>query len=45
MQKWGDSYWEAYSPVVNIMYVRLILAIDKVHNLDSKSIDFVLAFP
>ena len=45
MQKWGDSYWEKYSPVVNMMSVRLILAIAKLHNLDPKAIDFVLAFP
>ena len=45
MQQWGDSYWETYSPVVNMWYVRLILAIDKLHNLNSKAIDFVLAFP
>ena len=45
MQKWGDSYWETYSPVVNMLSVRLILTIAKLHNLDSKSIDFVLAFP
>ena len=44
MQQWGDSYWETYSPVVNILTVRLILAIAKIHNLDSKAIDFVLAF-
>ena len=45
MQQWGDSYWETYSPVVNMMYVRLIVAISKLHNLNSKAIDFVLAFP
>ena len=45
MQQWGDSYWETYSPVVNMLTVRLILAISKRHNLDSKAIDFVLAFP
>ena len=28
-----------------MLSVRLILAIDKLHNLDSKAIDFVLAFP
>ena len=28
-----------------MLTVRLILAIAKIHNLDSKSIDFVLAFP
>ena len=45
MQQWGDSYWETYSPVVNMLSVRLILAIAKIHKLDSKAIDFVLAFP
>lgn len=28
-----------------MLTVRLILAIAKIHNLDSKAIDFVLAFP
>ena len=45
MQQWGDSYWETYSPVVKMLSVRLILAIAKLHNLDSKAIDFVLALP
>ena len=45
MQKWGDSYWETYSPVVNMLTVRHILEIEKTHNLYSKAIDFVLAFP
>ena len=45
MLRWGDIHWETYSPVVNMLTVRLILAIDKLYNLDSKAIDFVLAFP
>ena len=45
MQLWGDSFWETYSPVVNMLSVRLILAIAKLQNIDSKAIDFVLAFP
>ena len=45
MQQWGENYWETYSPVVNMLTVRLILAIAHIHKLDSKSIDFVLAFP
>ena len=45
MQKWGDSYWETYSQVVNMLTVHLIIAIAKIHNLDSKEIDFVLEFP
>ena len=45
MQRWGENYWETYSPVVNMITVKLLLVISKLHNLDSKSIDFVLAFP
>ena len=45
MQRWGDNYWETYSPVVNMLSVRLLLAICHIHGLDSKAIDFVLAFP
>ena len=44
-EEWGENYWETYSPVVNMLSVRLILAIAHIHKLDSKSIDFVLAFP
>ena len=45
MQRWGENYWETYSPVVNMVTVKLLLVISKLHGLDSKSIDFVLAFP
>ena len=45
MKEWGDSYWETYSPVVKMMSIRIILSIAKLYNLDSKAIDFVLAFP
>ena len=45
MQSWGENYLETYSPVVIILSVRLILAIAHIHGLNSKSIDFVLAFP
>ena len=44
MKKLCDSYWETYSPVLNILIVRLILGIAKIHSLDSRSIYFVLAF-
>ena len=43
MQQWGDSYWETYSPAMNMITARLILAIAKIHNIDSKEIDFVLS--
>lgn len=45
MQQWGENYWETYSPVVNMLTVRLLLLICKIHKLESRSIDFVLAFP
>ena len=45
MQTWGENYWETYAPVVNWASVRILLAIAKIHEMPSKSIDFVLAFP
>ena len=45
MQQWGDSYLEIYPSVFNMLTVRLIIVIAKIHNLDSKDIDFVLDFP
>ena len=45
MQSWGVDYWETYAPVVSWMSVRFILTVAKIHNLDTKVIDFVLAFP
>jgi hypothetical protein len=45
MQQWGVSYWETYSPVVNMLTVQFLLALCNIQRLHSKSIDFVLAFP
>ena len=45
MQSWGVDYREMYAPVVNWMSVRFILTVAKIHELDTKVIDFVLAFP
>ena len=45
MQTWGENYWETYSPVVNWMSVRTLLVLSKIYDLDTRSIDFVLAFP
>ena len=45
MQSWGVDYWETYTPIVNWMSVRFVLAISKIHDLDTKVIYFVLAFP
>jgi hypothetical protein len=45
MQQWGVSHWETYSPVVNMLMVYLLLALCNIHDLESKTIDFILAFP
>ena len=45
MQRWGVDYWETYAPVVNWISVRLLLILSVIHSLETKSIDFVLAFP
>eukprot|EP00956_Cyclotella_meneghiniana_P029979 scaffold74389_cov38-Cyclotella_meneghiniana.AAC.6 len=44
-QEWGENYWETYSPVVNMLSVRILLALSHLHDLETQSIDFVLAFP
>jgi hypothetical protein len=44
-QTWGLDYWETYAPVVTWASVCLLLIVAKIHGLESKSIDFVLAFP
>ncbi len=45
MQSWGVDYWEMFTPVVNWMSVRFLLTVAKIHGLDTKTINFVLAFP
>jgi hypothetical protein len=45
MQQWGVSYWETYSPVVNMLTICLLLALCNIHGIESNSIDFVLAVP
>ena len=44
-QQWGVNYWETYAPTVNWISVRFLLVIAEILNLDTKAIDFVLAFP
>jgi hypothetical protein len=43
MQQWDTNYWETYSPVVNMVTVRLILLLPWTNKLEAKAIDFVLA--
>jgi hypothetical protein len=45
IQRWGGNYWETFLPVVNMISVKLLLVISRIHCLESKSIDFVLDFP
>ena len=45
MQQWGVNYWETYAPVVNWFSIRMMLALSIIHDLESRSIDFTLAFP
>ena len=45
VQQWGENYWETYLPVVNMLSIRLLLALSHLHDLETESIDFVLAFP
>ena len=41
----GNKLMGNILPIVNMTTVRLILLIYRIYNLDSKAIDFVLAFP
>ena len=45
MQQWGVNYWETYAPVVNWISVRFLLILSELAGLESRTIDFVLAFP
>ena len=45
MQTWGVNYWETYSPTVNWISVRFLLIVAEILKLDTRAIDFVLAFP
>ena len=45
MQQWGVNYWETYAPVVNWISVRFLLTLSEIVGLESRTIDFVLAFP
>ena len=40
MQTWGENYWETYW-----LSVRTLMALSIIHDLETRSIDFVLAFP
>ena len=44
-QQWGVNYWETQAPTVNWINVRFLLVLAEILYLDTKAIDFVLAFP
>ncbi len=44
-QTWGQDHWLTYAHVVMWASIQLLLIIAKIHGLESKSIDLVLAFP
>ena len=41
MQLWGVNYWDTYTPLVNWISMRTLLAVAKIYGLSSQSIDFV----
>ena len=45
MHRWGESYWETYYPVLNILSVQLLICIEKIHIFDLKAIKCLLTFP
>ena len=45
MQTWGVNYWETYAPTVNWISVRFLLVVAEIMQLETRAIDFVLAFP
>eukprot|EP00957_Ditylum_brightwellii_P149587 11390902-Ditylum_brightwellii.AAC.1 len=44
-QQWDVNFYETYAPVVGWASVRSMLIIPKLYNLNTRSIDFVLAYP
>ncbi len=44
-QTWDQDYWDMNAPVITWASVQLLLIVAKIHGLESKSIDFVFAFP
>ena len=44
MQRWGEGYHETYSPVVNWLSVRFLLSLSAALDLDTRSIDFTMAY-
>ena len=41
----GIHFWDTFAPVVSWMSVRTLLVLSKIHQMHTKSIDFVQAYP
>ena len=44
-QQWGINYWDTYAPVVSWSSIRILLIMANMHNLYTKPIDFIQAYP
>lgn len=44
-QQWGLNHWDTYAPVVSWFSIRILLVLSKLHNLHTKSVAFVQAYP
>ena len=44
-QELGVNYWNTYAPVVSWSSIRILMTLARLHNLYTKSVDFVQAFP
>ena len=44
-KKFGVNYWNAYAPVVSWPSIRILMILSKLHNLHTKSVDFVQVYP
>ena len=41
----GVNYWDTYAPVVSLSSMRILMTLSKLHNLHTKSVDFIQAYP
>ena len=44
MKRWGARFWEIYAPVVDWINMQIILVIEIIYQIDSRSIDNILVF-
>ena len=45
MQQWEVTYWEFYFPFVHLISIFTLIEVASIHELQSRSIDFVISFP